>query len=1040
MLKLVLGKKQSGKTEYLINKLEPIVKNGESVIFLVPEQFNFECQRLLLEKLGPIYSNMVEIYSFTSLCNSISAKIGGLSGKVVDDSMRFLLLSRAIKEVSLNLKHYTKYINSTDFINRMLNTTAELKQSSVSAEDVKALSLKTESKLFSQKLDDIALIMSAFDALLENKFLDPLDLLENTVLRMQDNSYFEGKTVFIDEFKDFTAAQYLMLSRIISGSKDTYISFCCDSLESKGADDIFDNVKTTAKRTVDIAKAHSVKIDDAVILDFGAKSSGIAAIENALVDNFKTTDGTDGAKIIKCKSPYDELDYVFNKIRFLVRNEGYRYRDFVVISRNSDTYLQLFADTADKYEVPVFVDNKVSLSSLVLSKFVLYALKAAQNFESDDIFSYLKTGLTAVTNEEIFETENYTFLWSISGKKWMQPWTMNPKGLESMEHLDEAALLRLNLAREKIIEPLINLKYALKGSAADMCKALMKFLEQNNTVDALKSLTANFQAEGEHSLADYQRKGYTEFINVLDKLSDLGTDEISVSEFYELISAAFKFQTVGEIPQTKDQVLFGTADRIRPLRPKVVFILGANQDVFPSAVSEKGLFSISERKEFINADFQISDCSLKDINDERFMFYSSVCAAKDKVFVLFSEASCSGSTLYPSPMLTDILKLCDTIENDNYSQSFDAVPEAKQAGFEKLALSIHKNSDSTAGLLKYFMNDEEYNTKLNALTREVQKKTYKISKENATKLYGDEIELTASKIDAFSDCHFKFFARYGLSVNPLKKVDFDAMTRGNIVHSALENFMKNHKDDIGFVSLDVIEKEADELCDNYVFEKITDKEAVDEKFRYMLFAIKQIVIYIMIALNNEFAQSDFKPVAFELGVGKNKPLQPISAELSDGKKITLRGVIDRVDVEPSGKVRIVDYKTGGKDIKVVDLLNGMNLQMLLYLYAVVKNGKELLGAMEPAGVFYFPALKSYDSKSNGKYIRMNGLIEKNPETVRMMEKEAKGLIVPGTMRAGSDSFYNSGSLIEKEDFNVIFKYLDIVLQQIGQAISNGDID
>ena len=121
MLNLVLGRKKSGKTEYLLNKLEPLVRSGEPVILLVREQYNFECQRLLLNELGPVLSKKVEIYGFTSLCNAISTKIGGVSGRVVDDSMRFLLLSRAVKEVADNLKHYTKYINSTDFINRILN-------------------------------------------------------------------------------------------------------------------------------------------------------------------------------------------------------------------------------------------------------------------------------------------------------------------------------------------------------------------------------------------------------------------------------------------------------------------------------------------------------------------------------------------------------------------------------------------------------------------------------------------------------------------------------------------------------------------------------------------------------------------------------------------------------------------------------------------------------------------------------------------------------------------------------------------------------
>lgn len=41
----------------------------------------------------------------------------------------------------------------------------------------------------------------------------------------------------------------------------------------------------------------------------------------------------------------------------------------------------------------------------------------------------LKTGLTALSGDEISELENYAFLWNIDGSKWRRDFTENPDGL-----------------------------------------------------------------------------------------------------------------------------------------------------------------------------------------------------------------------------------------------------------------------------------------------------------------------------------------------------------------------------------------------------------------------------------------------------------------------------------------------------------------------------------------------------------------------------------------------------------------------------------
>ena len=79
--------------------------------------------------------------------------------------------------------------------------------------------------------------------------------------------------------------------------------------------------------------------------------------------------------------------------------------------------------------------------------------------------------------------------------------------------------------------------------------------------------------------------------------------------------------------------------------------------------------------------------------------------------------------------------------------------------------------------------------------------------------------------------------------------------------------------------------------------------------------------------------------------------------------MTVGGTIDRVDAYHRSEgtyVRVVDYKTGKKEFRLSDVLHGLNMQMLVYLAALVENGQVL-----PAGILYMPAAEPSVSAQKG---------------------------------------------------------------------------
>lgn len=97
MLQLILGVPGSGKTHEIRERIGRTVEEGRlRVMLLVPEQYSFENERALYDRLGPSGAIRAEVLSFTRLCELIFRTCGGLAGGRLSDAGRTLLVSQAL--------------------------------------------------------------------------------------------------------------------------------------------------------------------------------------------------------------------------------------------------------------------------------------------------------------------------------------------------------------------------------------------------------------------------------------------------------------------------------------------------------------------------------------------------------------------------------------------------------------------------------------------------------------------------------------------------------------------------------------------------------------------------------------------------------------------------------------------------------------------------------------------------------------------------------------------------------------------------------
>ena len=205
----------------------------------------------------------------------------------------------------------------------------------------------------------------------------------------------------------------------------------------------------------------------------------------------------------------------------------------------------------------------------------------------------------------------------------------------------------------------------------------------------------------------------------------------------------------------------------------------------------------------------------------------------------------------------------------------------------------------------------------------------------------------------------------------------------------------------------------------------------------------------------ELRCSDFVPLAFELsfGDGPEKDLPAVVISEPDGE-LRVGGKVDRVDgwlKDGRLYLRVVDYKSGKKSFDLSAVRAGLDIQMLLYLFALQKTGPARFGAeIEPAGVLYLPARDDILSAQRNippeklreereKQLRRSGLLLAEPRVLRAMEHEA--LTEPRYLPLRVDRSGNlSGSLASAAQLGRLSRYVDRLLRDISRELRQGVVD
>ena len=1033
MLTILLGTDWTANSDAVLKMISRDVAGEKgNRILIVPELISHDTERRLCEHSGDTASRFAEVLSFTRLARRVSESVRRGAQECLDNGGRVVAMASAARQMHGSLKAYASVETRPEFLTGLVDAVDEFKRCCISAEDLMHASKQTEGVL-AQKLEELSLLLNAYDGLCSHGKRDPRDQMTWLLEQLEENEFAKSYVFYIDGFPDFTRQHFAIITHLIQYSPDVVISLNCDEPNSGAM--AFEKAGKTAWELIRFAKDAGIPYQ---IRHVVPNATGLEPVRNKLfqgsIHDFTRLD--DRLRVYRTETVYEECLAAAQQIRKYVES-GARYRDISVVCSDMVTYRNTISMVFDRFSIPVYIAGTEDVLEKSVISTVLSAMDAAlSGFEQREVFRYMKSMLSPLSMAQCDKLENYAILWNINGSRWLQEWTNHPVGLgENWTERTSAELSRLNQYRAILMDPLERLYNSFRDAVnlSQQVTALYQFLEDIKLARRLSDLAQEMDRAADNRSAQILNQLWDILMTAMEQLYDvLGETSWDMETFTRLFKLLLSQYDVGTIPPVLDAVTVGPVSAMRCQRSNHLIVLGVLEGMLPGYSGSAGVLTDQERTMLRDLGVPLTGGAMEGVQAEFSEIFGVFCGAKETLCV--SCPSGQPSYLYR--------RLAEMAGGESCVDLSTGTAEAHQldAAAYLMRLDEPQYAEALGISGQYASLQEKTKHQLGTITRH-----------NIEKLYGDTLYLSASQVDKQADCRFGYFLRYGLRAKERKSVTVDPAEFGTYVHAVLEQTGRKVMELGGFrqVSLEQMLEIARGYSEGYITERFSQIDS--ERLHYLFLRNVQELEMVVQELWQELQESSFVPVEFEVPFGSECELGAIDVS---GRlmRAQLRGFVDRVDAwKDLGRnyYRVVDYKTGKKDFDYCDVYNGLGLQMLLYLFALEDEGESLLGANPvPAGVQYFPArapLVASDGKlsqeeaeaARQKIWKRRGLLLEDEDVLNAMEPGDKPRRLCCTRRKDGTL---TGDLADREQLRMLKGYVFTLLGKMVDDIASGCVE
>lgn len=1050
MLKILIGRAKSGKSERLLRE---IAEKGDTSrqLLLVPEHASHQAEVDLCRVCGDTASRHAEVLSFRRLASRVLAVTGGAADVTLDAGGKLLLLQRSLTELSPALKVYRRPSQRAAFLEQLMGVLDELISYAVPPETLAAQAEDIPGAM-GDKLRDLALIYADLTARLCRPEMDARDRLSKLADHLESSGYADGKDIYLDGFSYFNGLEQRVLSVFLRRAASVTVTL----LGEKGnTSEIFEVSVRTCEQLRRLAREAGT--DCALEFAQARDESPLGLVERAFFSGGEAWPArTDAVRVREADGLFSEVEQTAADIVRLVKTGKCRFRDITVAARNMQDYGSMIENVFERYGVPVYLSRRSDILEKPVLSLLTGALDAATGgFEYEEMFRYLKTGLAGVSLAECDVLENYALTWEIHGSLWLRDadWTANPGGYGApWTDARTEELAALNELRRRVRGPLKLLTDGLRSAqtAEEQVNALYSFMEALGLQDALEKQMRALGEQGQLQAAEETGQLWTILCGVLDQFVEiLGGEAMDAETFSRLFRLLLTQYSVGTIPPALDQVSASEITRNDRHTVKYLFLLGANDHVLPAVPQSGGVLNDDDREELAIRGIRLAPTGGAQFNVELQNLYAALAQPTEGLIVSYPVSDAGGGQLRPAFVVERLLRLFpeNRLERDDGEKEYRLTaiaPALEEAG-----------QDPHGPVWRWFEDHAEQRDRLAAMERAAAMRRGRLSAPAVRALYGERLRMSASRLERLRQCHFAYFMQYGLKARRRETASFDAPQIGTFLHDILEHVAAECAKLGGFS--DVAPQTLRDLTDRFVKEyearELPNLQDRSARFRYLFSRLRTTAYAVVEETARELAQSDFAPVEFELSFGENGKIPAITVQGPEGG-LQVNGKVDRVDgwiKDERLYLRVVDYKTGKKSFDLAEVRMGLDIQMLLYLFALEREGGAYFGReVVPAGVLYLPARDDILAQERNvspeklaqeraKALRRSGLLLSEPEVLRAMEHDA--LTEPKYLPLRVDREGGlSGSIASAEQLGRLGRYVEHLLEEIAGEVRGGVID
>lgn len=1059
-LNIILGKPKTGKSSYIYEKIEEDIENNRNVILFVPSQQRQETENNYMEFLKKDGIIGVNITTISEYVKENIIKLGLYNDeKYISKEDKKMILADVVLSSTDKLSIFKNVSKKEGFLELIYIYIDLLRKSNFNLSMLEKIDIKDKLKL--EKLNEICKIYELYQKQVESKFIDSIDEIEIFLKNISKLDLF-NTNIYFDSYNNFTEGEFEIVKNFLNLASNVMISLTTDiskveDIYSNNTNDIFEISNLTYLRLLKIASACGVEVSNKIMyIKYLKQSEDIKYLSNNIFENNRVgKKDASNIYITLYSNTFSEIISIANIINKKVR-EGYRYKDFDIYTTDVDKYKNIITRVFFDTKIPVYINSKENIK---FSKLTLYILKLLDLLKSgikkDLILDILKLGFTDIKKEDIYEFENYILEFNINDYYISKPFKFNNKN----NHIYD--LDKLNEIREKLVS-IYDLKIIKKANANYYITYIYEHLINNNILkkygETLEILEKSSNEVDISNLAK-EKQVWGKICEIFNSISKVYKENITFDDFMHVFKLQVKDTMVKVAPPVLDSVNLLDINLSNMKTSKIAFFIGVNEGCFPKIIEEDILFSDEDLNSLNKSGINLKETTTSKQNMALYNIYNALNSITDELYISVPTSDYSGKALRLSEVINDIKRVINVeIEGNTVNDYSDVKLKniySKNEVLEYMLSLINssKNIEEILTIYNYIQNDNMYNELLS-----YKKDDDNLKDETLKIIYNDKFNTSISKLELFKKCPFSYYMKYLLKIEPRHEFEISSLDIGSFMHEVLERFSKYLFDNNicwhELLTNDLWKEKLYDIIDEKLESNLGDKK---QSIKYGILKEKLIntMKKVVLVIANSFNQSEFVPFGYEIEFKEGKIFAPIKIQIDKNKTMNIIGKIDRVDtlkIEDKMYVRVVDYKSSRKDLKLEDIKEGISLQLITYLYSFIENinkEKEDVKKVIPAGMLYFNLsdklvnLKDYISDEEKikdetiKALRMKGIFLKDLKIIEKMDNKIstdKRLIDISKITLNKE---NTNRALTEDEYDNLFNETKEILKNIGKEITDG---